>query len=197
MTPAFPIVLASTSPARLALMRSAGIDCLGVAPPVDEASLQHDDPATLAALRAAAKARSVDVPGACVIGADQVAWMGSEVFGKPIDPVDHRARLRALRGRTHTLTTAVLLRHGGQELALRADTRLTFRADLLDAEIDAYVDTREGSGCAGGYAAEGLGSQLLATIEGDFFNVLGLPLLPLIGALRSLGWRPSFPRPVS
>jgi septum formation protein len=197
MSDSFPIVLASTSPARLALLRNAGIACTGVAPPVDESTLHDADPVRLAALRAAAKARSVTAPGACVIGADQVAWMDGEVFGKPTSPSDHRARLRQLRGRVHTLTTGVVLRLEQAEIALRVDTRLRFRADLADAELDAYVATGEGAGCAGGYAAEGMGGQLIAEIDGDFFNVLGLPLLPVIAALRGLGWRPDFRRPHS
>ncbi len=197
MSVSFPIVLASTSPARLALLRNAGIACVGHTPLVEESTIQHPDPARLAGLRATAKARSIDVPGACVIGADQVAWMGAEAFGKPRDPDDHRARLRALRGRVHTLTTSVVLHFQGNELSVRADSRLHFRADLTDEELDAYVATGEGAGCAGGYAAEGLGGQMIREIEGDFLNVLGLPLFPVITALRTLGWRPAFAGPGS
>ena len=189
----FPIILASTSPARLELFRNAGIACTGVAPGVNESRLQHAEPTALATLRATAKARAVDVAGACVIGADQVAWMEGDVFGKPHDADDHRARLRLLRGRTHTLTTATVIRYGGSEHRLLVETRIRFRADLSDEEIDAYVACGEGSGCAGGYAAEGWGGQLIASIDGDFFNVLGLPLLEVITTLRNFGWRSAFP----
>lgn len=191
-----PIVLASQSPARIALLAAIGIPASGVRPDVDESAIVHPDPRRLAALRAAAKARSVRAPAACVIGADQVAWMetpdGVAVFGKPTDPTDHLARLRSLRGRRHTLTTAVTLVHPGGEIHLSVDSHLLFRADLSDEELAAYVATREGSGCAGGYAVEGLGAQLVAEITGDYTNVLGLPVPDVIGALRSLGWRPSF-----
>jgi septum formation protein len=187
-----PIVLASTSPARLALLRAAGIVCTGVSPGVDESRILAVTPAALAVARADAKANAVQVPGAIVIGADQVAHIGGQPFGKPDDPDDHRARLRQLRGRTHTLTTAVCIRLDTRVERLVSHAHLRFRADLSDAEIDAYVSTGEGSGCAGGYAVEGLGAHLIASIDGDYFSVLGLPLLDVIDTLRALGWRPSF-----
>lgn len=190
-----PVVLASTSPARLALLRAAGVRCEGRAPGVDESLLLAEDPVGLARIRAAAKAAAVHAPDAVVIGADQVAHLDGEAFGKPLDPDDHRRRLRQLRGRTHTLSTAVTLFHGAARVDLVRHTHLRFRADVSDAEIDAYVATGEGSGCAGGYAAEGLGAQLIESIEGDYFNVLGLPLLDVVGELRRLGWRPDFPAP--
>ena len=189
----FDVVLASTSPWRLRMLRDAGIACTGVTPPVDEDTLQDPDPVRLAELRAAAKARSIHAPDACVIGADQVAHLDGEAFGKPRDPADHVDRLRRLRGRAHTLSTGVVMRHGGAEHAFVEHTVLHFREDVSDAEIEAYVRTGEGSGCAGGYAAEGLGAQLVRRIDGDFFNVLGLPLLRVIDILRGIGWRPTFP----
>jgi septum formation protein len=187
------IVLASTSPARIALLRAAGVVCRGVAPPVDESRILAPTPPELAMARAIAKAEAVRAPGEVVIGADQVAHIGGEAFGKPLDPADHRARLRQLRGATHTLTTAAVLRFDAETLRLQTQVTLHFRADLTDAEIDAYVATGEGSFCAGGYAVEGLGANLIASIEGDYFSVLGLPLLEVIGGLRAFGWRPTFP----
>lgn len=188
--PTLPIVLASTSPARIAMLRAAGIACAAVAPKVDEDAIVAATPAALAVARAAAKCDAVRVPGAVVIGADQVAHLDGVAFGKPAGPDDHRARLRQLRGRTHVLSTAACVRLGERRVALHTDVRVTFRADLADAELDAYVATGEGSYCAGGYAAEGLGGNLIAAIDGDWFSVLGLPLYPVIGALRELGWRP-------
>lgn len=198
-----PVVLASTSPHRLALLRAAGIFCAGVAPTCDEASISHPDPVELAARRAAAKARSVHAPESIVVGADQVAHIDGHSFGKPLDPADHRARLRQLRGRAHLLTVGVHLRVTAEdgsvleEHAFTETTALRFRADVSDAEIDAYVATGEGSGCAGGYAAEGLGAQLIERIDGDWTNVIGLPVYRLIGSLRAIRWRPSFPTPPS
>lgn len=187
------IVLASTSPARLSLLRAAGIACTGIAPGVDESLIHGPTPAALAAARAEAKASACRVAGAIVIGADQVAHLDGQAFGKPDHPEDHRARLRQLRGRTHTLSTAVCIRLDSRVQHLLSHAHLSFRADLTDAELDAYVSTGEGSQCAGGYAVEGLGANLIAAINGDYFSVLGLPLLDVIGTLRELGWRPTFP----
>lgn len=190
-------MLASTSPWRLKMLRDAGVACTGAAPPVDEEAIQAPDPVALAIARAVAKARSLQAPGVCTLGADQVAHLDGHAFGKPRDADNHRARLRQLRGRAHTLTTAVCLALPPREVVFTEDTVLHFRGDVTDAEIDAYVATGEGSGCAGGYAAEGLGAQLVARIDGDFFNVLGLPLLRVVDALRVMGWRPTFPPPKS
>ncbi len=194
------VILASTSPWRLDLLRRAGVAARGVAPTCDESAIHHADPVTLASLRAAAKAASVrsSVPGvrdAIVIGADQVAHVDGEAFGKPRDADDHRARLRALRGRSHVLSVGVTVLHPAGELHFVEHTTVWFREDLTDALLDAYVDTREGSGCAGGYAVEGLGAQLIARIDGDWTNVIGLPLFRVIDALRAIGCRPHLSSP--
>jgi septum formation protein len=97
--------------------------------------------------------------------------------------------LRSMVGRRHALVTAVALVGPGFADTVTEETVLSVRADLDDAELEAYVATGEGSGCAGGYAAEGRGAFLFERIEGDFFNVLGLPLLRVIGLLRARGWR--------
>lgn len=188
------LLLASQSPARIALCRAAGLEVEPLSPGVDEAAIVDPDPVALARARARAKAEAVAarVPEAWVIAADQVAWIGAEVFGKPRDPADHRRRLLSLRGRVHTLSTAVVLRTPATVRAWESHTRLKFRADLTEGEVDAYVSTGEGSGCAGGYAAEGLGMQLLEHIDGDWFNVLGLPMLDLFTHLRELQWKASF-----
>jgi septum formation protein len=184
------VVLASTSSARIALLRAAGIVFSAVSPKVDEEQITADGAVALAMARAEAKARAV--PGEIVIGADQVAHFRGRTFGKPRDPEDHRARLRELRGKTHTLTTGVVVLRGDAAIRLTVESRITFRRDLTDEELDAYVATGEGSYCAGGYAVEGLGANLIARIDGDYTNVLGLPLYDVIDALRRLGWRPTF-----
>lgn len=189
-----PVVLASTSSTRQALLRAAGVAFSAVSPPVDEAAIAASSPEALADARALAKALSVDVPGAIVIGSDQVAHIDGRAFGKPTNVGDHRRRLRELRGATHTLTTVAVVRFGAEHVTIMDHARLTFRADVTDAEIDAYVATAEGSYCAGGYAVEGLGANLIARIDGDHPSVLGLPLYAVLGALRGFGWRPTFQR---
>jgi len=185
------LVLASTSPWRARILADVGIPCEVLAPTFDEAAVEGPDPVDLAVRRARGKALSVAglPPGAWVLGADQVAHLDGEPFGKPLDPEDHRRRLRALSGRLHTLTTAVCLVADGVPYELLAHTHLRFRV-LPDDEIDAYVASGDGSGCAGGYRAEGPGAALIEAVDGDWFNVVGLPVFPLVGLLRRLGWRP-------
>jgi septum formation protein len=177
------------------MLEGAGLSVRAVPPRVDERALQADlgleDPVEVAIALASAKADEVGtrVQG-FVLAADQVLWDGEHVIGKPEDPADHLARLMSLRGREHELLTAWCLRapDGSRRRGI-ARTRLTMRDDLTDAELRAYVETGEGSGCAGGYAIEGHGVWLFERIDGDWFNVVGLPLMDVLTALRSLGWR--------
>ncbi len=187
------LVLASGSVWRRAMLEDAGIRVEAVEPNVDEASIVGDGPVDTAKRRAEAKAAVVRAarPDAWVLAADQVVHDGAEVFGKPDDPQDHRARLQGMRGRAHDLHTAWVLVGPGEPAHGVCRTRMVVRGDLDDAEIDAYVACGEGSGCAGGYAAERRGAFLFERIEGDFFNVLGLPLLDVMGAMRRRGWRAS------
>lgn len=197
-----PLVLASSSRWRQQVLADVGIAVRLHPSDADEERVRDLDPVARARGRAALKAADVAPhhPDALVIGADQVAHLDGEAFGKPRDPEDHRRRLRQLRGRRHTLTTAVTLHPGlalaaadrrhAAPLTFTVDTHLVFRADLEDHELDAYVATGDGSGCAGGYRAEGPGAQLIEAVEGDWFNVIGLPVFALIGELRRRGWRP-------
>lgn len=193
------LVLASTSQWRLGLLREAGVDCVAEDPGVDESTVQRDDPVELALARAVAKARAVQAawPHDLVCGADQVLHMdaadGVAVFGKPADEQAWARRLKGLRGRTHQLTTGVALLCGepGHEVDDRfsVTTDVRFRADVSDAEIAAYIRLGEARGCAGGYMVERRGAWLVEAIDGDWLNVVGLPVLHLIGRLRALGWR--------
>lgn len=185
------LVLASTSPWRLKLLADAGLHARPMAPGVDERAVVHDDPIVLATTLAAAKADAVAArcPEAWVIGADQVVHQDGEVFGKPADARDHLARLQAMRGRRHTLVTGWALRGPDGPADGHTLTHLWVRPDVTDDELVAYVAGGEGSGCAGGYAIEGRGVFLFERIEGDWFNIIGLPLLDVMGALRARGWR--------
>lgn len=173
------------------MLSDAGLSAIGVASGVDEGAVVEADPVRLAVALACAKARAVaaDHPHAWTIGADSVAHLDGVVMGKPLDAADHAARLRAMRGRTHELVTGWCVVGPEGEASGHALTPVTMRDDVTDAEIEAYVATGEGAGCAGGYAAEGLGAFLFSRIEGDWFNVLGLPLYPVLGELRRRGWR--------
>lgn len=190
--PLLQLVLASGSPWRRALLRDTGIVCEALEARIDEAQIWDPNPVSLARERALAKARSlVELrPDALIIGADQVAHQGDEIFGKPVDSKDHFARLCSMRGRVHTLVSAVALVQGPQERCFHESVQLRMRADVSDAELAAYVAMGEGAGCAAGYQAEHLGAQLISEVQGDWFTVIGLPIYRLIDALRALGWRP-------
>jgi septum formation protein len=174
------------------MLAAAGFRVEVEAPGVDERAVTLEDPVELARALAERKALAVARrrPDAWIVGADQVLFDGATCRGKPADVDDHRTLLRALRGREHVLVTGfAVIGPRGERVVDHDVSRLLVRADLTDGELDAYVETGEGSGCAGGYAVEGRGVWLFERIEGCFFNVLGLPLPKLIGALRALGWR--------
>jgi septum formation protein len=188
------LILASTSPWRRQILVDAGLKVRAEASHVDESQVSSLDATYLVEALALRKAVAVAnrFPDAWVIGADQVAHDArspSEIWGKPRDPAAHLEQLRRIRGRPHTLTTGfAIVAPGFTETGHEASV-LYGRADLEDGELQAYVDTEEGRFCAGGYAAEGRGGFLFERIEGDWFNVLGLPLFRILGILRSHGWR--------
>ena len=191
-----PLLLASASRVRQALLRNAGI-ALEVAPAaIDERAVEATspsaDPAAVAALLAREKARAVECrhPGRLVLGADQVLAFGSRRLTKPVDRAAARAQLDALRGRTHALVCAVALVRDGAIVFEHVDAaRLTMRAfseRFLDGYLDAVGEAATES--VGAYQLEGLGVQLFDRIEGDYFTVLGLPLVPVLGFLRLHGY---------
>lgn len=184
-----PVVLASTSPARKALLAQVGLTFEAVSPGVEERLDRNASPEGQARSLALQKAEAVAArrPDAIVIGADQVLATAEGAFGKPADAADARGQLARMAGRTHRLISAVaVLAPGLDPWVAHEETRLTVRA-LLPAEIDAYVATGEWEGCAGGYRVEGRGLALFERIEGDWTNVLGLPMPLLLGRLRELG----------
>jgi septum formation protein len=190
------LTLASTSPSRRRILEAAGLRVRCVAPGVDERSVVEGSPERLAVTLALLKAQAVARlhPDAWVVGADQVvtddaAAGAPRIWGKPPGPAEHLARLREMRGRPHDVVTGYAVLAPGVEHVGTETTRLWMRADLTDAELAAYVATGEGSGCAGGYAVEGNGGWLFERIEGDWPNVLGLPLLRVLDVLRRHGWR--------
>ena len=198
MTQTPPLVLASQSKIRGDVLRAAGLDILQVSAGVDEDSVkeslraagasprtQADALAELKAIRGCAKAPA----DAFVIGADQMLALGTEVFDKPADLDEARTNLKRLRGETHTLICAcVIAKNGAPIWRTLVEPRLTMRA-FSDAFLEDYL-TEEGDAVlssVGAYKLEGRGAQLFSAIEGDYFSILGLPLLPLLAYLREHG----------
>ena len=191
MRPSSKVILASSSRWRLKMLHDAGIQCQAVTPDVDESAFHAPDPVSLAGLLAREKAVNVFAahPDSIVIGADQVAHLDGESFGKPVNDEDHLNRLRMLCGREHQLTTGVCVLSKEFERAFSVTTGVRFRSDIEDFRMRAYVASREGSGCAGGYQIEGRGAWFIESLSGDWFNGIGLPVLHVVGVLRTEGWR--------
>ncbi|MEP9361781.1 Maf family protein [Nocardioides sp. CN2-186] len=182
------LVLASQSPARLATLRSAGIEPVVIVSGVDEDQLDGLPPAELALqlaeLKCAAVAARGDVPdGALVLGCDSVLELDGEAFGKPGDAETATRRWREMRGRSGVLQTGHCLRDTatGQVAAATASTTVHF-ADVTDDEIAAYVATGEPLVVAGAFTVDGLGGAFVTGIEGDHHNVVGVSL-PLVREL--------------
>jgi septum formation protein len=190
-----PLVLASKSAVRHALLRDAGIPVEVAPADIDERAIEQradtGDAGDIAALLAREKARAIAtrLPGRLVLGADQTLALGARRFSKPPDLAAARDQLKALRGRTHELHTALaLLREGAVVFEHREVARLTMRA-FSDAFLEDYLEVM-GSAVTtsvGAYQLEKAGIQLFERIEGDHFVILGLPLLPLLQYLRQSG----------
>jgi len=188
-----PLILASQSHARQALLTNAGISFEAVTADIDERGVQQASglaaPGEIASLLAREKALSVSArqPGKFVIGADQTLALGERLFSKPAGRAQAAAQLRALAGRSHELHSAVAVARDGKILfEAVAIAGMTMRR-LGDAEIDVYLDEAGDAvtSSVGAYQLEGLGVHLFERIEGDHFTILGLPLLPLLAFLRS------------
>ncbi|CAN5492336.1 Maf-like protein [soil metagenome] len=193
------VVLASTSAIRRALLECAVLDFIVCPPETDEAALARDagkvGPGRLAQILANAKAVSVSNRSGTdfVIGADQVLSIDNLVLGKPASIDDATRQLRLLRRREHLLQSAVCVAKDGiEQWSFVGTARLKMR-DFSDAFLKAYLENigSDALTSVGGYKIEGLGIQLFECIEGDYFTILGLPLLPLLDFLRRQGAIPS------
>ncbi|TPJ66935.1 Maf-like protein [Mesorhizobium sp. B2-6-1] len=191
------IILASGSPFRKAMLLDAGVDVEAVAPEVDERALEAPlqgsgaSPEDVALVLAEAKATEVSErrPGALVLGCDQTLSLGDEVFHKPADMEGARRHLLALSGRTHQLNSAAVLVRDGEVLWRHVGIASLTMRKLDPAFIGRHL-ARVGSralSSVGAYQVEGEGIQLFEKIEGDHFTIVGLPLLPLLAELRTLG----------
>lgn len=155
-------------------------------PNVDER--EHGPPRTVALENAARKAHAVARAGATVLGADTVVQLGGRIYGKPSDSAQARATLAALSGKWHEVISAICVVAGGRQRGATATTRVRFR-ELDRAAIDWYLESGEWRGRAGGYAIQGRGGALVAAIDGEYLNVVGLPVGALLQLEPSLLWR--------
>jgi septum formation protein len=184
-----PLILASTSAIRRQMLDAAGIEYQAVRPQVDEEELKLGLTQAKEIAERLAGAKAVSVPGEWVIGSDSVVSCGGRLFSKPRDRKEAAEHLRFFSGKPMQLASAVAVARGetldwSHVETARLDVRAlsdTFIADYLDAEWPEVGYT------VGVFRLEGRGVQLFDRIEGDHFSILGMPLLPLLGALRERG----------
>ncbi len=173
------LILASGSPQRSAILGDLGLDFeVRVS---DVAEEETGAPRAVAAENARRKALAVAGDGAdeLVVGCDTLVATGDQIWGKPPDEAAARATLRHLSGRTHEVVSGLALARDGEVREATEITLVTFR-ELDEATIDWYLATREWEGRAGGYAIQGRGAVLVSRIEGDYLNVVGLPVAALL-----------------
>ncbi|MGV1772944.1 Maf family nucleotide pyrophosphatase [Agrobacterium vitis] len=191
-----PVILASTSPFRRQLLEQAGLRFTAMAPDIDEREIegraehQHVSPQELAQVLSCEKALAVSrqAPDGLVIGGDQVLALGERIYHKPKDLRSARDQLLSLRGETHVLYSALALAKQGEVIWRHvSQARMTMRM-FSETFLDDYLDRAGGAilKSVGGYQIEGLGVQLFSDIVGDYFTIVGVPLLPLMEKLREL-----------
>lgn len=183
-SPAQPLLLASTSPQRRAILEQLQIPFEVVPPRYEEQVGAHDDPITVVREHALAKARSVaDEAGERpVLAVDTEVVLGDVVFGKPTNATEAERMLEALSGAAHSVVSGLCLRTPAWEVVEHELTRVEFR-ELTPRDLASYVETREWEGRAGAYAIQGRGAALVRRIEGDYLNVVGLPAALLVQIL--------------
>jgi septum formation protein len=184
------IILASTSSVRKMLLANAGVPFTSQTPAVNEDVLKRDHPTlnakALSILLAEKKAQSISQPQCIIIGADQTLSFEGQIFNKPANADDLHHQLSLLRGKTHTLHTAIALALNGIILwSYCEDAKLKMR-QFSNAFLRSYLDhnTEKVLSSLGGYQLEFEGINLFEEIQGDYFAILGLPLVPLLARLR-------------
>ncbi|MDQ3556311.1 MAG: Maf family protein [Gemmatimonadota bacterium] len=187
------LVLASQSPRRAELIRRLGLEPEVLPADIDESYVDHEMPADHAERLAREKAAAVarDRPAALVVGSDTIVVLGRDVLGKPRDTRDAVEMLLRLEGREHEVHTGIAVAHGGRIESGVERVRVRFRP-LDRAGCEAYVATGEPMDKAGAYGIQGFGSALVEGISGDYFAVMGLPVVRMLGLLERFGWRYAF-----
>jgi septum formation protein len=171
------VILASGSPQRRAILEQLGVEFRVVVPGVDE--LEEGEPRVVVRENALRKARAAAAPGECVLAADTAVVVDRHILGKPRDHAEAERFLRALSGRGHQVMSGIAVRDEAGERSDVAVTTVRFRA-LDDADLDWYLATEEWRDRAGGYAIQGKGAALVEAVDGDYWNVVGLPVPALL-----------------
>jgi septum formation protein len=186
------LILASTSPRRAEILHDAGFSFIVVSSAVDETPIPGEPPNELVQRLANAKAELVAARAAgpaIVLAADTVVTLEGRIFGKPRSADDARHMLENLSGRTHAVVTGVtLIRLPDAERRTFVESTLVHFAQLSADEISRYLATEEPHDKAGAYAIQGRAGRYIPRIEGDYFNIVGLPLARVTQALADLGW---------
>lgn len=185
------VILASQSPRRRELLALVGIAHDVRPADVDERYLAGESPREHAERLAREKATAIREPGAVVIGSDTIVVVDGDVLGKPKGERDAARMLRRLSGRSHTVITAVAVARDGRVESGVEEVDVTFHP-LTDADIAAYIATREPMDKAGAYGIQGFGATIVARVNGDYFAVMGLPLQRLVHLLGRMGLRYPF-----
>lgn len=187
LQPGQPLILASASPRRRELLQQLGLEFTVVVADIDETPLPGEVHTQYTLRLAEEKARAVLHlhPEATVIGADTTVAVDADLLGKPLNSADAARMLRLLSGRAHQVTTAVAVLSRDQTLTA-AETTDVFFSPMREDEIAAYVATGEPMDKAGAYAIQGRAAQWIPRIEGDYSNVVGLPLARLSNLLQTL-----------
>jgi septum formation protein len=169
------LILASSSPRRAELLRAAGIEFSVRVADVDETQLPGESPRDYVLRLSSAKAQAVARDDELVLGADTTVVINDEIAGKPVDEEDARKILRALSGQWHEVLTAVTVLRGERVVSDIASTLVKF-SEMSEAEIDWYISTGEPMDKAGAYGIQGSASRFVERIEGNYSNVVGLPV---------------------
>ncbi len=193
-----PLILASASAARADLLRNAGLDVEIIPARIDEDEVKialradgaptRDQADILAEMKALAVSRTH--PGAMVLGADQILDQAGRTFDKPANRTEAREHLMALRGQRHELLSAAVIARDGEPIWRHIGRARLQMRPFTEKFIDNYLDQMGDAvtTTVGGYMLEGLGAQLFARVDGDYFTILGLPLIETLGFLRLHGY---------
>ncbi|MCC6262487.1 MAG: septum formation protein Maf [Bryobacterales bacterium] len=184
------LILASASPRRRELLLNAGIPFAVRVPNVDETVLPGENAIDYVRRMAERKALTVAIgPDEIALAADTTVCLGGAILGKPGSVGEAKMMLKVLSGKTHEVHSGICLRYGSRTLIDCATTRVTF-ATMTEEEIEEYASSGEPLDKAGAYGIQGLASRYVTGIEGDYFNVVGLPVSLVYRRMRELGWTP-------